>query len=83
MLSKRVFGLIEELFRGYEMPFSYLIVSFPFQLHHHRPVEPPYPVDEGPRQVVKEVSMVLDCMYKKNRCKRHAKMGYLPRMLPE
>jgi len=46
-------------------------------------VEPREVVSGGPRRMVKQASIVLDCIYEENKCKRHAKTGCLPRILPE
>jgi hypothetical protein len=40
-------------------------------------------VSEGPRKMVKQASVVLSCIDEKSICKRHAKNGCLPRILPE
>ncbi len=58
---------------GYETPSKVEIT--PLDLPH-KEVEPLHPVDEGPRELEKEVSLVLSCMYEKNSCKRHAKNRY-------
>jgi hypothetical protein len=73
-LWERHFPLEADQFIHEKHPFMIIVVI---------QVEPPYPVDESPREFAKEVSIVPCCMYEKNACKRHAKTRYLERMLPE